>query len=114
DRPPLSRLGRPGRVASADVVARDDLAVPRHTRARARRRAVDERFLVLPAVGAFVRRTAGPDPVGSALLGEHGARDCRNTGALRRLVLGGAEARDQAVNRSAVVLLSGGLDSMVC
>src|SRR5947209_16803417 len=34
DRPALSRVGRTGRLAAADLAAGDDLAVPRHARAR--------------------------------------------------------------------------------
>src|SRR3982750_4783279 len=107
-------MGRAGRIAAADVAAGDDLAVAGHGRPGASRRAFGEHHLVHRSVAAAVHRLAAADPVGGRFLGE--PRDLRrgHAGALCDHVLGSAAAGPEAVSKSAVVLLSGGLDSMVC
>src|SRR5205085_11200347 len=71
------------------------------------------RLLVHPAIASAIRRSAVAAANGTRLLGGDGSGRRRNACALCRLVLGGAAHGDQAL-KSAVVLLSGGLDSMVC
>ena len=70
-------------------------------------------WFFIPSIAA-IHCAAGADPFGVRVLAQHG--DCRggHARALRADVLGGAQARPQAMSRSAVVLLSGGLNSMVC
>src|SRR6185437_3366888 len=90
-----------------------DLAVARQPQSRASRRAYREHLMVHPAVASDVRRPAVAAPFGNGVLSRNGDQRRRDTRALRLLVLGGAEDRYQAV-KQAVVLLTGGLDSMVC
>src|SRR5205085_12015806 len=88
--------------------------LPGQRRCRPCRRAVDQHLLVLPAVHSPVSDPASAHSLEFWILAEHADLHCRHDGALLGLVLGCSQAGDQAVTKTAVVLLSGGLDSMVC
>src|SRR4029077_13310712 len=89
------------------------LAMARQQRSGTGGRAFNQHLLVLPAVHPPVPCLAGAVESESGFLAEHGHLCGWNAGVLCGLVLGRTEDGDQVV-KSAVVLLSGGLDSMVC
>src|SRR5206468_2808538 len=108
----LSSWVRP--LAAADVATGDAVAVARHRRFRTRGGARRKHFLVHPAVASFVPRASAAAAQRHWFLAQHGTRRRGDAGAVRGDVLGGAEAGAEAVSKRAIVLLSGGLDSMVC
>src|SRR3954465_10040500 len=107
-------MGRTRRFFSPDVTAGDAVAVARFWHCGAGRRAVGQHDLVLHSVDPLVHRLAVADPVRTGILGGDGDRSRHYAGALRLDVLDGAAAGAEALTKAAVVLLSGGLDSMVC
>src|SRR3954452_449050 len=106
-------MGRAGRFAAPDLASGNDLAVARQPRPRAGCRACRQHLLVRDAVATVVPGFAVAAALRTGFLGVNGREYRGDVGALRFVLLGRAEAGNQTLT-IAVVLLSGGLDSMVC